>query len=215
MQDLNCTYYGTTGYEAKLERSWGSYLPGTTAGDEAATFYANRVINSSFAEDPLARVGLGLSVLWTPDTSVETATTLATGGVGTLRSAGAFALNRFEGWSLQRITNSTVAAFEAEPASARAFLSVKELANGPAAANFGKAIERAVADQVSKDPVLRFFIEYTSKPFSKTPDFASRFGQGVYDITTKGTAWGAKHFERGYSETLRLIEYVRPSGFKF
>lgn len=49
----------------------------------------------------------------------------------------------------------------------------------------------------------------------KTPDSVSKFGRGVYDLTTKGTEWGAKHYQRGYAESLRLIEYVRPNGFHF
>ncbi len=139
---------------------------------------------------------------------------LVVGGVAA-GEVGGIALHRAEGWYLQRVTNSVVANIEADAAYGRAFLSAKELANGPAAANFGKVVERAVAEKVAANPLMSRVLEYTSKPFSKTPDFVSRFGRGVYDVTTKGTKWGADHLQRGYEGTLRLIEYIRPAGFKF
>jgi len=125
------------------------------------------------------------------------------------------ALFKYEGWSLQRITNSVVRSFDEDASLARQFLSSKELAKGPHAANFGKAVERAVAEGVANSPILSRLVDYTSRPFVKTPDFVSRYGKGVYDVTTQATRWGAKHLERGYEGSLRLIEYVRPDGFKF
>lgn len=124
-------------------------------------------------------------------------------------------LYRVEGWYLQRATNIVIANIEADATFARSFLSAKELARGPLAPTFGKVVERAVAARVAANPIMRHLLRYTSKPFKKVPDFASRFGKGVYDVTTKSTKWGAEHFNRGYDETLRLIEYVRPAGFKF
>jgi RHS repeat-associated protein len=124
-------------------------------------------------------------------------------------AAGA-ALHGFEGWTLQRMTNSVVAEFAASPAATRSYLSAAEIARGPAAANFGKAVERAVAARVEESFVARNLLEYTSRPFQSTPDFVSRFGRGVYDITTRGTTWAQQHLSRGYEGTLRLIGYTRP-----
>ena len=58
-------------------------------------------------------------------------------------------------------------------------------------------------------------LSYTSKPFVKGPDFMSKFSGNVYDVTTRGTQWGANHFNRGYDGALKLTDYVRPTGFKF
>jgi RHS repeat-associated protein len=132
-----------------------------------------------------------------------------------VKGVGGAALSRVEEWGLQRFTNSVVADFTENPAYARTFLSPKELAKGPIAPNFGKAVERAVAERVNDSPVFGRLLDYTSKPFAKTPDFVSKYGQGVYDVTTKGTTWGGQHLQRGYSDTLRLIEYERPAGFQF
>ena len=42
---------------------WGSYLPDTEAGDNAAQYWADRVVNSEWHEDPTARAGLFTSVI--------------------------------------------------------------------------------------------------------------------------------------------------------
>ena len=65
----------------KKERTFGSYLPGTEAGDDAAQYWALRVVSSEWYEDPTARAGLFFSVLWTDETAVNTALSLGTGGV--------------------------------------------------------------------------------------------------------------------------------------
>jgi RHS repeat-associated protein len=61
-----------------------SYLPGTAVGDRSAQYWAGRVIRTDFYQDPSARVGLFLSVLWTPDTAIDTALTLVGGEAFTL-----------------------------------------------------------------------------------------------------------------------------------
>jgi hypothetical protein len=96
-------------------------------------------------------------------------------------------------------------------------LSKAELANANkmVAANFGKAVEREVADSVKNSVFLKHMVTYTSRPFVKGPDFMSKFSGNVYDVTTRGTQWGADHFNRGYDGALKLIDYVRPTGFKF
>ena len=65
----------------KKERTFGSYLPGTEAGDDAAQYWALRVVSSEWYEDPTARAGLFLSVLWTDQTAGDTLSTLGGGGV--------------------------------------------------------------------------------------------------------------------------------------
>jgi hypothetical protein len=57
-----------------------SIIPGTEAGDQAAEYWADRVVSTTFVEDPGARLGLAFAVLWTPDTAWQTALTL--GGEG-------------------------------------------------------------------------------------------------------------------------------------
>lgn len=79
--DKNNPKQGGSSANSGGERTWGSYLPGTEQGHESSMFWANRVNNSSFMEDPGARVGLSFSVLWTPDTAAETAFNLAGGEI--------------------------------------------------------------------------------------------------------------------------------------
>jgi len=67
--------------DAQKGRTWGSYLPGTEAGDSAAQYWASRVVNSEWYEDPTARAGLFFSVLWTAQTAADTAFTLSTAGL--------------------------------------------------------------------------------------------------------------------------------------
>jgi hypothetical protein len=77
------------------ERTWGSYLPFTDAGDAAAQYWAGRVVNSEWWEDPAARAGLFFSVLWTDETAADTAFTLGTFGTGALLSNAGYALKFF------------------------------------------------------------------------------------------------------------------------
>ena len=70
----------------KEERTWGSYLPGTEAGDNAAQYWADRLVaaGGGFTDDPVASSGLLFSVLWTDGTAANTAFTLGTAGTGSL-----------------------------------------------------------------------------------------------------------------------------------
>ncbi len=63
---------------------------GTEAGDNAAQHWADRVVNSEWYEDPVARAGLFFSVLWTDETAANTAFTLGTGGLAALHAARPF-----------------------------------------------------------------------------------------------------------------------------
>lgn len=72
---------GGLAVSAETYRTWGSYLPGTEAGDSAAQYWADRQVQTG---NPLYAVPGALASLWTPDTAVSTAFTLATAGGGGL-----------------------------------------------------------------------------------------------------------------------------------
>ena len=103
------------------ERTWGSYLPGTEAGDYAAKYWAERVVNSEWYEDPTARAGLLFSVLWTDETAASTAFTLGTAGTGAISSRAidfltkgyGFKIGRAEFWyKLPKLNGRTYFAFK-------------------------------------------------------------------------------------------------------
>ena len=60
-------------------RTWGSYLPGTDAGDSAAQYWADMQVRTG---NPLYAVPGVFASLWTPNTAADTAFTLATAGGG-------------------------------------------------------------------------------------------------------------------------------------
>lgn len=62
---------------------WGSYLPGTDAGDNAAMHWANLHVSTG---NPMYAVPGLLASLWTPDTALGTAITLTTGGLGGVKA---------------------------------------------------------------------------------------------------------------------------------
>jgi hypothetical protein len=68
------------------ERTLSSYLPWTRAGDEAAQFYADRLVaaGGNFTDAPHYATGLFFSALWTPTTAGDTAFNLAGGEVFSL-----------------------------------------------------------------------------------------------------------------------------------
>lgn len=70
------------------ERTWGSYLPGTEAGDSTAQYWSNRLVaaGGDFTDDPVASTGLFFSVLWTDETAASTAFTLSTAGTSSVVS---------------------------------------------------------------------------------------------------------------------------------
>jgi RHS repeat-associated protein len=69
-----------------VDKPWGSYLPGTQAGDEAAMYWADKVNNTDIwsYEGIGSRVGLSLAVLWTPDTAISTTLTLSGAGLSSI-----------------------------------------------------------------------------------------------------------------------------------
>jgi hypothetical protein len=100
------------------------------------------------------------------------------------------------------------AALAADPALAAQYLSEAEQLAGPAlhAANFGKALERAVAADVQAN--YSHLLRYVAGP--GRPDFV---GVGAasgrtFDITT--FLQQAAHYARPYGEALELILYSRP-----
>ncbi len=62
-------------------RTWGSYLPGTEAGDSAAQYWANKHVETG---NGLYMIPGLLASLWTPNTATETTTTLLTVGTGSV-----------------------------------------------------------------------------------------------------------------------------------
>ena len=78
---LNISSGGVDSLAANLNENntWGSYLPGTAAGESAAQFWADISVNSNHPLAPLAVVPGVISSLWTPDTAVDTTLTLAGG----------------------------------------------------------------------------------------------------------------------------------------
>jgi len=74
-----------TSFATETSRTWGSYVPGTYAGDGAAEYWAARHVGTG---NPLYAVPGLLASLWTPDTAASTAFTLGTaGGASVLRQA--------------------------------------------------------------------------------------------------------------------------------
>ncbi|WP_372635471.1 SpvB/TcaC N-terminal domain-containing protein [Fodinibius sp.] len=78
------------------ERPWGSYLPGTEAGEEAAQYYADLVVEggkqggfTGFLKQTAGWTGGLFASLWTPETAIDTALTLGTAGIGTGVNVGA------------------------------------------------------------------------------------------------------------------------------
>jgi hypothetical protein len=101
-------------------------------------------------------------------------------------------------------------AFAASSLLAAGFLSVSEQTSGPAfnAANFGKALERAVAADVEAN--YSNILRHVSEPGKEGPDFV---GVGAasgrtFDITTYLSQ--EAHYARPYGENLELILYDRP-----
>jgi hypothetical protein len=133
------------------------------------------------------------------------------GAIG-VAAAAPVAITQLEALALRRLVADVSAEFAANPSAVASYLRPAEIAQSArfAAANYGKAMERAVAERVLNSPVLSKVLEYSSRPFVRTPDFTSRIGPGVYDITTAGTRWGASHFDRGYQGWLKIIGYVKP-----
>jgi hypothetical protein len=70
-------YSGGVTVPEETSRSWGSYLPGTEAGDRAAQYWADMQVRTG---NPLYAVPGTLASLWTPDTATTTALTLGSAG---------------------------------------------------------------------------------------------------------------------------------------
>ena len=79
--------FGTSSAQEE-ERTWGSYLPGTEAGDNAAQYWADIAVKSDHPLAPLANVPGVFAALWTDQTATNTAFTLGTAGLGSLLNLG-------------------------------------------------------------------------------------------------------------------------------
>jgi hypothetical protein len=117
---------------------------------------------------------------------------------------------------LQNITTAQNARLAANPQLARTVLSSRELSAaarnpGLMPANYGKAIERLVADEVRNSPLHRSILRPVGGP--RNPDFVgvgSSNGMN-FEITTPRSV--ASHMTRPYGPGLNVVTYQRPAGF--
>jgi YD repeat-containing protein len=122
---------------------------------------------------------------------------------------------------LQATTNQAFADLIVDPGLAKGLMSpgsYDQLVSGTslAPASFGKAVERLTAQYVQSDPLQASQLEYLSKPFVSTPDFAGTIGENTYtfDITTDASV--ASHLTRPYGPTTTYITYPGlPQGLVF
>jgi hypothetical protein len=118
---------------------------------------------------------------------------------------------------LQNLTNQQNALLHSDISRAASVLSREEMLSaagnpGIARMQYGNAVERLVAREISSDPALRSLYQHVGGP--NNPDF---IGQGIFrgmnfHITTPGQA-GAHLARPGYGQGLNIIQYERPPGF--
>jgi len=91
--------------DAEKNRPFGSYLPGTAAGEEASEFYADQIVEgerqggfSGFMVQAGGYTGGFFSALWTPETATQTTVTLGTAGIGSLAPAGSMVQKGLAAW---------------------------------------------------------------------------------------------------------------------
>ena len=119
---------------------------------------------------------------------------------------------------LQDVVDNVSTRLLLDPAEAARFLSPKELATSSmTAANFGKAVERAVALELADDPALARFLHTPQRPGVATPDIGGPIGRTrprVYDITTpRGIR---EHDTRPYASFMKYVTYpTLPPGWRF
>ncbi len=93
-------------------RTFGSYLPGTAAGEDALGYYADLVVKGERQGGAWGSVEKGLgytlgffAALWTPETAIQTAFTLGTAGVGNVAAAGSML---HKGWAVWGTYESSI-----------------------------------------------------------------------------------------------------------
>jgi hypothetical protein len=119
---------------------------------------------------------------------------------------------------LQNITTAQNARLAANPALARTVLSPAEYAAGRgsvevARMQYGNAVERLAAREISDSPLLSRLFERFGGPNS--PDFVGRgaplMWAETFDITTVQAV--ARHLTRPYGPGLNVVTYQRPPLF--
>lgn len=209
----------------------GSALPGTAAAERNFNYLAGVAAdpNRSGVVRTAAATGAALNALWTPDQALGTALTVGTGfyQAATLPARGAVAASttadvqlasRSGSEIMQQLTTNAAERLAQNPALARTVLSPAEYAAGQASsgiakANYGKAIERVVAQDIRSSPELSQMFEHLSRPGQAVPDFAGRgaFEGMTFDITTPGQVQA--HLARPYGTGLNITTYERPLAF--
>ncbi|HVS37285.1 MAG TPA: hypothetical protein VMS17_17115, partial [Gemmataceae bacterium] len=127
---------------------------------------------------------------------------------------------------LQQLTNQAVADLQANPGLAKGLMSqgsYNQLVNntGLAAATFGKAVERQLAELVQQDPALNQIVTHTglsqgpNGQFISSPDFTVNEGgvTTIYDVTTPGQV--PAHVIRYGNQAVIYLNYTRPPGIVF
>lgn len=73
----HCTQGGCSGAAEAKGKPFGSYVPGTEAGENAAQYWADLQVQTG---NPLYAFPGSLASMWTPDTAVATGLTLGSAG---------------------------------------------------------------------------------------------------------------------------------------
>jgi hypothetical protein len=122
---------------------------------------------------------------------------------------------------LQEVVDDVAAHLRASPEEAAKWLSAGELRESAVAtaANFGKAVERAVAHRLSTTPGLDRFSHVAQRPFQPTPDIhlpPKPNAPLAADITTNNPAAIRAHNQRFYASFTELVTYPSlPPGWRF
>ena len=101
----NSNQFSSSSEMADENRTFGSYLPGTAAGEDALGFYADLVVEGERQGGLLGGlkqtggyIGGLFSALWTPETATQTAFTLGTAGLGKMAAAGSVLHKGLAAW---------------------------------------------------------------------------------------------------------------------
>lgn len=118
---------------------------------------------------------------------------------------------------LQLLTETQNAKLAADPRIAQTVLSPSEYRVATekswlAKMQYGNAVERLVADEVTMTPSIGKWIKYVGGP--NNPDFIGRgrLAGTTFDITTEAAR--AAHMRRPYGPGMKIIPYQRPTNFE-
>jgi hypothetical protein len=125
---------------------------------------------------------------------------------------------------LQEIVDDVHARMLADPEYAAQFLTEGELRQvheNPnwTSANYGKAMERAVAARLETEPALSRFLHTPQRPGVPTPDIGGPVrptGPQAFDVTSGSQSAVAQHQGRSYAGITELVTYPPiPPGWRF